>query len=200
MQRTGFEFHPLPFNGEEEFRRQFFHIQQHDFVRSAQAFHERVLGSRAPVATQAELSELDGRVARKILLSHIPGAVLMPINGALHLIFDAMWEYPNALYGGLTRNALDVLFFVNSVVAFFLMVVGFRRLLRIDAAIASLIAVTLVYFVVILSGPEHEQWRYRVPLIPIAAILVGCSVLRQEAQRSRSASVTPVPQCTRDEG
>ncbi len=78
MQRTGFEFHPLPFNGKEEFRRQFFHIQQHETSFAVRKpFHERVLGSRAPVATQAELSALDGRVARKILLSHIPGAILM---------------------------------------------------------------------------------------------------------------------------
>ncbi len=185
MEKTGFTFVPLPFGGEEAFRKEFFRGTQREFVVAASAAHVRAFGPRAAAMTEAQLSEFDGRTARSILRDHISGAILISINGALHLLFDSTWEYANALYGGWTRVAVTIVLFVISVVTIGLALLGFARLHSIDRRSAWLLAVVLLYFVVALSGPEHEQWRYRVPLIPLCAVLVGCSVMRSEQTPAR---------------
>jgi 4-amino-4-deoxy-L-arabinose transferase-like glycosyltransferase len=184
MHKTGFNFVPLPFGGEEAFRREFFRTQR-QFAVAAREAHTRAFGPRAASLTEAQRSDFDGRLGRQIIREHPLGAVLASINGSLHLLFDSTWDYPNALYGGWTRVILTVALFVSSVASVVLAIVGFFRLYAIDARVAWLLLIVLLYFIAVLSGPEHEQWRYRVPQIPIWAILVGCSVLpRRSGERA----------------
>lgn len=183
MERTGFTFVPLPFGGEEEFRHEFFRVQQPRFVAAADALHARAFGARAAAMSQATLSALDGAEGWRILRAHPAGAMMVSVNGALHLLFDSAWEYAGGLYGALTRVAVIYALFAMSIALVALAVAGFVRLRRRDATTAWLFAAALLYFVAVLAGPEHEQWRYRVPLTPLFAVLAGCSVLPRGVER-----------------
>jgi len=182
MERTGFTFVPLPFGGEEAFRREFFRTQQRQFTVLAGALRARAFGAHAATMTQAQLSAFDGAVARRILREHPAGTLMIGVNGALHLLFDSAWEYANGLYGGWTRIFAILLQFALSVATVVLAAAGFFRLRRRDARAAWLLATVLLYFVAVLSGPEHEQWRYRVPIAPLFAVLAGCSALPRRVE------------------
>jgi hypothetical protein len=184
MEKSGFTFVPLPFEGEAAFRREFFLVAQPRFAAEASAAHARAFGARAATMTEAQLSAFDGAMARPILRAHLAGFALVTINGALHLLFDSTYQYANVLYGGWTNLAVSALMLASAFASVVLAAVGFTRLRRRDAPAAWLLAVVLVYFVVVMSGPENEQWRYRVPLIPLCAVLVGCSALPRRQMES----------------
>lgn len=182
MQRSGFEYSPLPFSGEESFRYQFFRVAQHEFAANAERmFHGRHL-------TEAEISDREGRIARDIIRRHPRELVLLTIYGALHLVFDSTWDYAGTISGGWMPIVLIWCLLIVAVASFILAVVGFVRLLRLDARLAWLLAIVLLYFVAVSSGPEHEQWRYRVPLIPLYSILIGCCIIRGHAGLLRTES------------
>ena len=177
MERSGFQYSPLPFGGEERFRYQFFRVVQHEFARNAQ----RMLGARAATMSEAQISEFEGGIARTILREHARATILLTIYGALHLVFDTTWDYASGIAGGFVRIALIWWLFIVAVVSFFLAIIGFIRLRHINAPFAWLLAMTLIYFVAVSSGPEHEQWRYRVPMIPLYSILIACCIIRRHA-------------------
>ena len=177
MERTGFEFAPLPFGGEENFRRTFFRIQQKDLV--AREGREWAVRFRGASPTAAQVSRLRAEMGRQIIREHALALIPLTLNGALHLIFDSTWEYPNVLTGALFRGPFDVLLFLSAILCFVLAIVGFVKWRRVNPAAAWLLLVTIAYFVAVLSGPEHEQWRYRIPLAPLVSMLVGASVLRR---------------------
>lgn len=197
MEKTGFTFLPLPYGGEEAFRREFFRVTQRRFAADARAAHARAFGARAATMSDAQLSELDGRMGRAILRAHLRGTIMVSINGALHLLFDSTWEYPNELYGGWTNTLVIWFLFVSAVASVGLAILGFRRLHLVDARVAWLLAAVLLYFIAVLSGPEHEQWRYRVPLIPLCAILVGCSVLPRPRKAIATSATIAVSDAAR---
>lgn len=177
LERSGFQYSPLPFRGEERFRYEFFRVAQHEFATNA----ARILGPRAATLSEAQISDIEGRIARDILRRHPGDFLLLTVYGALHLIFDSTWDYASAITGGAMRVVLIWWLYVLSIVSFILAITGFVRLLRVHAPFAWLLMITLVYFVGVSSGPEHEQWRYRVPLIPLYSILIGCCIIRRHA-------------------
>jgi hypothetical protein len=185
MEKSGFTFVPLPFEGEQAFRREFFLITQPRFGATAHAAHVRAFGARAATMTEAELAAFDGALARPILREHLAGLLFITVNGALHLLFDSTYPYANALYSGWAESAVSMLLLVNAFATVPLAIVGFVRLRRRDARTAWLLAIVLLYFVLVSSGPEQQQWRYRVPLIPLCAILVGCCALPRAVPPSR---------------
>src|SRR5581483_5949860 len=183
MHRSGFQYSPLPFSGEEEFRRQFFRVTQHEFVEASRRAREARFGARAATLSEAQISEFEGSLAREIFLRYPLALVLLTINGALHLIFDSTWVYADAMFFGTMRIVVIMLMVAVAAVCFVLAVRGFIRLRRVNAPAAWLLATMLVYFVAVSSGPEHEQWRYRVPLIPLQSMLVAANVIRRPELR-----------------
>ncbi len=184
IERSGFQYSPLPFQGEERFRYQFFRVAQHELAANI----EHLLGARAATMTEAQISAIEGQIGRGILRSHPREVVLLTIYGALHLIFDTTWDYAGAIAGGFLRVALIWWLYVVAVASFVLAIFGFARLRRVNAPFAWLLVTTLVYFVAVSSGPEHEQWRYRVPMIPLYSILIACCIIRRHAGLLRSES------------
>jgi hypothetical protein len=130
----------------------------------------------------AELSEPErssylGKRAWEIIADHPRGFILMTINGAIHMVFDEAWEYSSIGINSVLRNAVLWLMLAVNVVFFVLAPRGFVRLRRAGAGdAASLIVVILLYFVALHAGPEHERWRYRIPLIPLYAVLIATGV------------------------
>ncbi len=177
MHRSGFQYSPLPFSGEEEFRRQFFRVTQHEFVETATRALDARFGARAAMLSEVQVSEFEGTMARDIFRRYPGSLVLLTINGALHLVFDSTWMYADTLWGGTIRIVAITLMVVSAVVCFILAITGFVALRRVNAPVAWLLATMLLYFVAVSSGPEHEQWRYRVPLIPLEMILVAANVV-----------------------
>ncbi|HKB78456.1 MAG TPA: glycosyltransferase family 39 protein [Thermoanaerobaculia bacterium] len=178
MHRSGFEYSILPFGGEENFRYQFFRVVQHEFVDAADKAMRARFGARAATLSEAQRSAFAAELARRVFLRYPGALVLVTINGALHLLFDSTWMVPDILFGGFLHDAAIVLLVLSAVASFLLAVTGFLRLQRTNPGLAWLLAVVLVYFVAVSSGPEYEQWRYRVPLIPLEGILVAANVLR----------------------
>lgn len=177
MHRSGFEYSLLPFSGEEEFRRQFFRVTQHEFVDAANRALESRFGPGAAKLSEAQISDFEGAMARDVFLRYPGSLLLLTLNGALHLTFDSTWIYADALFSGTERIAVILMMVLISIASFVFAVIGFVRLRRVNAPVAWLLATMLIYFVAVSSGPEHEQWRYRVPLIPLEAMLVGASAL-----------------------
>lgn len=184
MERSGFEYSPLPFGGEEQFRHEFFRVAQPEFASNIR----RILGARAAHLTEAQISAIEAGIARDIIRKHPGEFILLTFYGALHLLFDTTWDYASMISGGFTRIALIWWFLILAIASFLLSIAGFTRLLRVNNALAWLLATTLVYFVAVSSGPEHEQWRYRVPLIPLYTIVIACCIIRRHAGLLRTES------------
>lgn len=176
--RTGFQYSPLPFVGEKEFHREFFRVAQREFIVDSRRAIEQRFGSSATNLSQADISKFNRGLAIQIFREYPRESMLLALYGALHLMFDGTWEYAAVIGGGLIRMPLICILLAVSIASLVLSIAGFRRLRRTEPAIAWLLAVTLVYFVVVLSGAEHEQWRYRIPLIPVYSILIACAALR----------------------
>ncbi len=176
MERSGFQYSPLPFGGEERFRHEFFRVVQRELVaESARAIAQR-FGASANLS-HAQRSAFEADLARAIMRDHPRATFLVTLYGILHMTFDGTWEYASAVAGGLLRDTMIWIMFIIAVASFLAAIVGFRRLSRIDRPLAWLLLITVAYFVVIMAGPEHEQWRYRIPLIPMYSVLIASAFL-----------------------
>lgn len=177
MERSGFEYAPLPFHGEERFFYEFYHVTRPQLVRNA----EQLLGARRGTMTQAEISDFEKGLARTILVQHPRAFVLLTICGVLHFIFDNTWDYASSIASSLVRVPMIGWLYFMSVASFVLALIGFVRLRRLNAPLAWLLAITLLYFVAVASGAGGEMWRLRAPVIPIYSILIACCIIRRHA-------------------
>lgn len=183
MHRVGFEYSILPFSGDEKFRHEFFRVIQPEFGQVADRALQARFGANASKLSEAQISQFEGRMALDIFRQHPWSLLLLTINGALHLLFDSTWIWADALFGGLMHVAVITGMVMMSILCFALAVIGFIKLRRVNAPVAWLLTTMLVYFVAVSSGPEYEQWRYRVPLIPLESILAGASFLPSDTRR-----------------
>ena len=189
MKKTGFSYAPLPFSGQEEaFRYQFFRVTQRQMAQEGERLVAQHYGRPYAQISEVEKSVFLGPLGRKIILENFGWFLLLSINGALHLVFDGSWDFASRSFGFWRPQVLWLMYF-ETLLSFPLAIIGIVYLWRrIDARFASLILLTLTYYVAVSSGPEYEQWRYRVPAIPIyaMAIAAGVAALIRNANVPRS--------------
>lgn len=173
MQQTGFQYSLSPFRGEEQYDYQFFRVQQRRLIARADAELRQHFGRAPDEIPEAEKSRYLERAGWQIIRAHFPAYVLVSLNGTLHLVFDGAWMFADAMSGGFARLVLLWVMIVFNVLIFPLAIAGIVRLYRLDRRTGSLVALLLLYFVAVLSGPEHEQWRYRVPPFPLYAMAIA---------------------------
>jgi 4-amino-4-deoxy-L-arabinose transferase-like glycosyltransferase len=175
--RVGFEYSPIPLFGEDGFRYQFYRVVQNEFAARGKAALEKHYGRPVAELSEIERSTYLGQQAWRIIAEHPRGFLYMTINGAIHMVFDEAWEYSSAAVGGDLRIVSLWLMLAVNIVFFPLSIAGFVRLKRAGRGAAiMLLTIIILYFVAMHAGPEHERWRYRIPLIPLYAVLIAAGV------------------------
>ena len=117
----------------------------------------------------------------RIALQHPIGLGLLIGRGLLVNLFDSDWEaleIVSPLDASLIRFAVDGWTHAFVVLA----IIGIIVLAHRDKRLATLIAATVLYFVVISAGGESEA-RFRVPVVPQLAIAAafGIDAIRRAA-------------------
>jgi hypothetical protein len=194
---TGFVYAPLPTStAEDGFRALFMRKVQKDFTQRLAAALEAAVHERGRPLSVRERDDLERSMSWKIILQHPWSTFLMTLNGALHFVFDSAWPFAYQAVDSLSRTPLIYLQALLSLLEFPLAVIGWLFLRRSAPRTAAVIGIILLYFIAVGSGPEQEQWRYRIPVIPLYAIFVaaGLEALRRRwsgGHRGIAGSLTP---------
>jgi 4-amino-4-deoxy-L-arabinose transferase-like glycosyltransferase len=191
--QTGFVYALLPdSNAEDAYKSLFIRTVQRDYSRRLEVEVRAVARQRGRALSVRERDQVEAAMAWRIILGHPWATFLMTLNGALHFVFDSAWMFASQVAGSLLRPPLLYLQSLLSIVELPLAMVGWFFLRRRAPRMASVIAIILVYFVAVGSGPEQEQWRYRIPVIPLYAVLVASGIEALRLKRMAPDRRTPV--------
>jgi hypothetical protein len=114
------------------------------------------------------------RIARRTLLEHPYGAVMVTLRGLLVNIFDSDWD-SIMMVSAIDSSTVQIAIDAWTAALFVLAVIGFFALWRRDRALALLAGLTIGYFLFISAGGEAEA-RFRVPIVPQYAIMAAAGV------------------------
>jgi hypothetical protein len=122
----------------------------------------------------ARLGKYYGAIGRRIALQHPAGLTLVVLRGLFINLFDSDWEAVMVV-SKVPSTVIEIA--MNAVGPFViaLAAIGVLALRRRDALSGTLLAATVVYFVVLSAGSEAEA-RFRVPVMPQIAIAAGIGV------------------------
>ncbi len=134
-----------------------------------EARHDGVDPIRAP---HALLARYYGRVARDVLLHHIPEMLELMVSGSIE-IFIGPYLFPARLAWGLWIEAWIAIAFGAAVFA--AACYGLVILARTDATLAGLFSVTIIYFTVLAAG-EGAEMRFVVPFAPAYMVAAGIGI------------------------
>ena len=191
--QTGFVYAMLPDStAEDAYRSLFIRTVQRDYSRRLDVELRAVAGERGQALSLHERDAVEAAMAWKIIFGHPWATFLMTLNGALHFIFDSAWPFASQAVGSLVRTPLLYLQSLLSIAEFPLAIIGWFFLRRRAQRTASVIAIVLLYFLAVGSGPEQEQWRYRIPVIPLYVVLVAGGIEALRLKRMAPRSPTPV--------
>ena len=167
---------------------------QKDFTQRLAAALEAAVHERGRPLSVRERDDLERSMSWKIILQHPWSTFLMTLNGALHFVFDSAWPFAYQAVDSLSRTPLIYLQALLSLLEFPLAVIGWLFLRRSAPRTAAVIGIILLYFIAVGSGPEQEQWRYRIPVIPLYAIFVaaGLEALRRRWSGGHRGIVGPL--------
>jgi 4-amino-4-deoxy-L-arabinose transferase-like glycosyltransferase len=165
-------------------------IEQRQLVDAADAEIEDAMHiPDAEELPHAEASREYGRIARRTILEHPRGAVMVTLRGVLVNLFDSDWDsimVVSIVDSSTVQLAIDAW----TVVIFVFAVIGFFALWQRDRTLALLAGLTIGYFIVISAGGEAEA-RFRVPIVPQYAIVAAAGVEAAIRGIRSSASLAP---------
>jgi hypothetical protein len=117
-----------------------------------------------------------GALARRILLHHLRGFVLVTLRGIRVNLFESDWDSV-AEVSELEDETVEPWITYGNAAMVVLAVIGIAFLWRTDRPFALLLGLTILYFIVISAGGESEA-RFRVPVVPYLALGAAVAVQR----------------------
>lgn len=160
----------------------FAHQRQNDFhlrmVRMRRGLFDRALdrirsdGLDPYELNHAKRAQYYARDGAALMRSNPTGFLLQSVSGAIHLLFDDLWEL--AARSGWHYSKAKLVFYPVALARFACVVAGFVILIRRRESLGELALITATYFVGVSSGPE-SGFRYFVPVVPFVAIAIGAA-------------------------
>ncbi|HSP14291.1 MAG TPA: hypothetical protein VLV78_06040 [Thermoanaerobaculia bacterium] len=146
------------------------HARQQQMQRIVEAMIEEGEGAPAEELTSADVAKYYSALARKVLLQHPRGAMLVTVRGFLVNMFDTDWDALAEVVDDelIPERATEIGVHVWTWIVWIAAFTGLAMLWRRDRAQALLVAATVFYFVFMAAGGEAEA-RFRAPVIPLMA-------------------------------
>jgi Na+/H+-dicarboxylate symporter len=122
----------------------------------------------------ARIGQYYGAIGRRIALQHPVGLTLVVFRGIFTNLFDSDWQ-SLMVVSEVPSTVIEIAMNATVPLVIAVAAIGVLALRRRDALFGTLLAATIVYFILLSAGSEAEA-RFRVPVMPQIAIAAGVGV------------------------
>lgn len=122
----------------------------------------------------ARIGQYYGAIGRRIALQHPVGLTLVVFRGIFTNLFDSDWQ-SLMVVSEVPSTVIEIAMNATVPLVIAMAAIGVLALRRRDALFGTLLAATIVYFILLSAGSEAEA-RFRVPVMPQIAIAAGVGV------------------------